>query len=79
MVQEWSDKSASDADGLQGNLALLKIWDWKNVMGGVRDKIEISLLTVSVKVTRAQEKTYAIIFKKPRTCKIGYQTIRYLD
>lgn len=33
----------------------------------------------SVKVTRAEEKLYAVVFKNPRTGKNGYQTIGYHD
>lgn len=78
MIQEWNDKSETNADGFRGNPALWQIWDWEKVMGRcVGEDGDLTFDSESVKVTRAEEKTYAVQFEKPRSGKNGYWMTDY--
>lgn len=80
MVQEWDDDDTPKLDGYQGNSENWQIWDWMKVLGYRADKDDdLTFDNESVKVTRAEEKTYAALFKKPRIGKNGYRTTGYHD
>lgn len=78
MVQKCNDGSTLDADGHWGNTEQWQIFNWERVLGrcaGEND--DLTFDNESVKVTRVKEKTYAGLFKKPRTGKNEYWTTGY--
>ncbi|OAE34875.1 hypothetical protein AXG93_1587s1060 [Marchantia polymorpha subsp. ruderalis] len=76
MVQDWNDDDTPKLEGHRGNLETWQICNWaKNLDYRAGEDDELTFNCESVKITRAEEKSYAALFKKPRTGKNGYRTI----
>lgn len=80
IIQEWEDKDSPKPSGYRETPETWQIWDWAKVLRScARDDGDLTFDCESVKLTRAEEKSYAALFKNPCTGKNGYRTIEYHD
>lgn len=73
-------RRSPEAEELRGKPAIWTVEDWTKVLGQCTGEGEdFTFASESVKMNCAEEKTFAKLFKKPRSRKNGYRTTEYCD